>query len=195
MKQGAGVTVFAAYDSKPVFHQTLDLCQLFTMVGESCPISPGTQTIRTSQQIPDIVPSVSLASSLVPRLPSILGSYAGKAVEKAGKRGDETRLSCLLDTSFTSQVCVAWHSRYRIVHLSVCLCVCILLAQTRHIKFYTQLPQQSLPVVSRLNAHGRLQSQSFCSHIVQGTFSGNATAFNQGGPENELLCITFNVTL
>ncbi len=57
MKQGAGVKVYVAYDQYPMLDETLDLCQI---MGENCPIAPGTQTIKVSKVVPSFVATVSL---------------------------------------------------------------------------------------------------------------------------------------
>ncbi len=58
--KGGSIKVYVAYNKVPLFDQTLDLCELASMVGLYCPIASGMHTIKVSEQIPDFIPSVSL---------------------------------------------------------------------------------------------------------------------------------------
>lgn len=60
---GGQVKVEVKYGVLPVYHKTLDLCDLLKQSGINCPIPKGPGTNSTTQSIPDI-PSVSVCIDL-----------------------------------------------------------------------------------------------------------------------------------
>ena len=57
---GGQLKVNLVVDKIPFISTTLDLCDIASMAGLSCPISAGQQMLKVSQQIPEEAPSVSI---------------------------------------------------------------------------------------------------------------------------------------
>ena len=61
---GGQLKVNLVVDKIPFISTTLDLCDIASMAGLSCPISAGQQMLKVSQQIPEEAPSVSMCCTV-----------------------------------------------------------------------------------------------------------------------------------
>ena len=59
---GGQLKVNLVVDNVPFISTNLDLCDIASMAGLSCPISEGQQMLKVSQQIPDEAPAVSTSN-------------------------------------------------------------------------------------------------------------------------------------